>query len=290
MENTENTEIEKTENKSVEEIATAPKATEEQNAQNVNNGEKASKAISKEERIAKVREDLAFLSEHFPKSFNSEGECHPFKIGIFNDLAERVQAIAPEMSKTRIRVALRAFTTRWRYLEAVKVNAMRIDIDGNPVEPVSQEHADFAAKELEESKKKYEEKFAEKKAKQRENYQARRAKRDVAGKQDNAEGNSEEKRQNRKPFKRKPFGDKQRQQNWNQRRNDGKHEKSLDSKPKEEFSPLNPDDIKVGLEVRVLWGSGAVPATVREVVKDKVTVELSMGMVVKVSQDQIGSR
>ncbi|WP_406545943.1 RNA chaperone ProQ [Succinimonas sp.] len=290
--------------------------------------------VRKAEKIAKVRSDVDFLCEHFPANFIKEGRedasPRPLRIGIFNDLVERIAAIDPEFSKSRIRAALRVYTTRWSYLECVKAGAPRIDIDGNEVDVVSQEHADYAAKEYQESRARYEAVLAERKKNRRPFFRKKSAENaeNAAGGAEEQSGDGEQNRIRRRNdgdktggerrFRsrgdrndrnerndrngRNPRGDRNDRNSGGERslrrpfRPEGApakpadDEKPLGSRPREEFAPLTQEEIVPGLEVRVLWGSGSVPATVREVVRDKVTVELSMGMVVKVSSDQIGQK
>ena len=281
----------------------------------------------KAEKIAKVRSDVDFLCEHFPVSFIKEGRedasPRPLRIGIFNDLVERVAAIDPDFSKSRIRAALRVYTTRWNYLECVKAGVPRIDIDGNEVDVVSQEHADYAAKEYQESRARYEAVLAERKKNRRPFFRKKNAEEGAGDQERDGEQNRSRRRNDgdkaggertggERKFRgrgdrndrngRNGRGDKNDRASGGERlarksfRPEGASakpaadEKPLGSRPREEFAPLPQENIVPGLEVRVLWGSGSVPATVREVVRDKVTVELSMGMVVKVSSDQIGQK
>ncbi|MBT1136468.1 hypothetical protein JR040_38010, partial [Pseudomonas sp. PAH14] len=48
---------------------------------------------------------MAFLAERFPHCFSAEGEARPLKIGIFQDLVDRV-AGEMNLSKTQLRSAL----------------------------------------------------------------------------------------------------------------------------------------------------------------------------------------
>lgn len=42
-------------------------------------------------KLNSSKEVIAFLAERFPLCFSAEGEARPLKIGIFQDLVERVQ-------------------------------------------------------------------------------------------------------------------------------------------------------------------------------------------------------
>ncbi|ECN7859572.1 TPA: RNA chaperone ProQ, partial [Salmonella enterica subsp. enterica serovar Typhi] len=41
-------------------------------------------------KLNSSKEVIAFLAERFPHCFSAEGEARPLKIGIFQDLVERV--------------------------------------------------------------------------------------------------------------------------------------------------------------------------------------------------------
>lgn len=96
---------------------------------------------------------LAYLYETFPLCFIAEGETKPLKIGLFQDLAERL-ADDSKVSKTQLRVALRRYTSSWRYLKSVKAGAQRVDLDGQPCGELEQEHIDHAQTMLKESQEK----------------------------------------------------------------------------------------------------------------------------------------
>lgn len=66
-------------------------------------------------KLNSSKEVIAFLAERFPHCFSAEGEARPLKIGIFQDLVERVGG-EMNLSKTQLRSALRLYTSSWRYL------------------------------------------------------------------------------------------------------------------------------------------------------------------------------
>ncbi|CGA77621.1 ProP effector [Salmonella enterica subsp. enterica serovar Typhi] len=80
-------------------------------------------------KLNSSKEVIAFLAERFPHCFSAEGEARPLKIGIFQDLVERVGG-EMNLSKTQLRSALRLYTSSWRYLYGVKPGATRVDLDG----------------------------------------------------------------------------------------------------------------------------------------------------------------
>ncbi|MCL4121529.1 UNVERIFIED_CONTAM: hypothetical protein GTU68_042551 [Idotea baltica] len=105
------------------------------------------------EKLANSKEVIAYIAERFPKCFILEGEAQPLKIGIFQDLSERLSD-DPKVSKTQLRAGLRQYTSSWRYLHGVKPGASRVDLDGNPCGELEEEHIEHAKATLEESKAK----------------------------------------------------------------------------------------------------------------------------------------
>ena len=82
-------------------------------------------------KLNSSKEVIAFLAERFPHCFSAEGEARPLKIGIFQDLVDRV-AGEMNLSKTQLRSALRLYTSSWRYLYGVKPGATRVDLEMLP--------------------------------------------------------------------------------------------------------------------------------------------------------------
>jgi len=97
-----------------------------------------------------IKETLELLYKTFPKAFVKEGDVKPLKIGIFDDLKEKVASIEG-LSVSKVRAALRLYTSRLKYLYSVKEGAPRIDIDGNDCgDKVSAEHANYAKDRIKE--------------------------------------------------------------------------------------------------------------------------------------------
>lgn len=69
-------------------------------------------------KLNSSKEVIAFLAERFPHCFSAEGEARPLKIGIFQDLVERVGG-EMNLSKTQLRSALRLYTSSWRTCTAL---------------------------------------------------------------------------------------------------------------------------------------------------------------------------
>ena len=199
------------------------------------------------EKLKNSKEVIAYIAECFPKCFTLEGEAKPLKIGIFQDLAERLTD-DPKVSKTQLRAALRQYTSSWRYLHGVKPGAVRVDLDGNPAGELDEEHVEHAKTALAESKAKV---------------QARR--------KEQAQKAREEGKAKAKPAAKKPQG-RRPQQNKVQKA----------AKPVETRA-LNADEVKVGNQVNVNMGKGNMAATIVEINKEDVRVQLTNGlqMVVK---------
>lgn len=102
-------------------------------------------------KLNSSKEVIAFLAERFPHCFSAEGEARPLKIGIFQDLVERVGG-EMNLSKTQLRSALRLYTSSWRYLYGVKPGATRVDLDGNPCGELEEQHVEHARSSLKKPK------------------------------------------------------------------------------------------------------------------------------------------
>jgi len=194
---------------------------------------------------------IEFLATRFPNSFSVKGDAKPLKIGIFADIAETIKEEDP-VSKTQIRHALRRYTNSWRYLEAVVKGGQRVDLDGNDVETLTEEHVQHAQVQLAESKAKFDEKRKAKNKKDKNSYK----------KSAKSVGN---------PPKRKPKSEYK-----------GSKPKAAASKPL-----VANDDFSNGKSVLVKLGASPVAATIVESTKDEVSVQLSSGMVMKVNKENI---
>ncbi|GAM70027.1 proQ protein [Vibrio sp. JCM 19236] len=200
------------------------------------------------EKLKTTKEVIAYIAECFPKCFTLEGEAKPLKIGIFQDLAERLNE-DEKVSKTQLRQALRQYTSSWRYLHGVKPGAVRVDLDGNECGELEQEHVDHAQQALAESKARVAARRKEQADKAREEQKAKRA----ANKTKKVPARKSKPRTEQKP------------------------------KAPVETRALNSDEIAVGNNVNVNMGKGNMAATIVEVNKDDVRVQLNNGlqMVVK---------
>lgn len=105
--------------------------------------------LQREKSREAVRHVLKWLSETFPKAFDVEGAIRPLKIGIYNDIMAYVNANGGlTFSMSKLRKALVVFTGRMQYLTCVKMRDMRVDLNGEDVEQVSEEAAKIAAEKI----------------------------------------------------------------------------------------------------------------------------------------------
>ena len=191
---------------------------------------------------------IEFLANKFPESFSIKGPAKPLKIGIFTDIAEQIGEEDP-VSKTQVRHALRRYTNSWRYLEAVEKGGMRVDLSGADVEALTEEHIEHAKQQLAESKAKFE----DKRKAQGKKEQPKKAARNV-----------------KNPPKRTP-----------------KSAPKSDNTAKVAKELVSNEDFSVGKSVLVKVGMKPMAGTIVEAVKDEVSVQLSSGMVMKVSKESI---
>ena len=201
---------------------------------------------------------MACLAERFPQCFSAEGEARPLKVGIFQDLVERVGG-EMNLSKTQLRAALRLYTSSWRYLYGVKPGAIRVDLDGNPCGELEEQHVAHARQQLEEAKARVQAQRASQQAKKREAAAA-------AGQQE--EGARRE---------RKPRPQVRRKEGTEQR----KPRPAVAKAPREEprLTPVSDlTALSVGQALKVKAGNNAMDATVLEITKDGVRVQLTSGL------------
>ncbi|MRS16125.1 RNA chaperone ProQ [Enterobacteriaceae bacterium RIT691] len=214
-------------------------------------------------KLNSSKEVIAFLAERFPQCFSAEGEARPLKIGIFQDLVARVEG-EMNLSKTQLRSALRLYTSSWRYLYGIKAGATRVDLDGNACGVLDEQHVTHARQQLEEAKARVQAQRAEQQAKKREAAIA-------AGEPVDAP------RRERKPrpaAPRKEAGDRK-------PRNPAKPAvaKAPRVEREERFTPVSDlSALTVGQSLKVKAGNNAMDATVLEITKDGVRVQLTSGM------------
>lgn len=213
-------------------------------------------------KLNSSKEVIAFLAERFPHCFSAEGEARPLKIGIFQDLVARVEG-EMNLSKTQLRSALRLYTSSWRYLYGIKAGATRVDLDGNPCGVLDEQHVEHARKQLEEAKARVQAQRAEQQAKKREAAAA-------AGEQEDAPRRERKAR----PAPRRKEGGEQRKP-----RTDKPVAKPQRAPREERHTPVSDlSALTVGQNLKVKAGNNAMDATVLEITKDGVRVQLTSGM------------
>lgn len=195
-------------------------------------------------KLKNSKEVIAYLAEIFPNCFSIKGEAKPLKIGIFQDLSQRLKD-DEHVSNTLLRSALRQYTSSWRYLHGVKAGSKRIDLDGQDVADVEQEHVEHAQQKLKESKEK------------------------VFGNKAQAK---------KEAPKATPKDDKTKVPRRNRKSNPPKAAKA---------KVIPSEQLKTGMQIRVLVGKAPMPGVITEIVKNEITVQLNTGMQVKVKQEHI---
>ncbi|CUA82756.1 sRNA-binding protein [Pseudidiomarina woesei] len=210
-------------------------------------------------KLTNTKEVIAYLAEKFPECFSLEGEAKPLKIGIFEELAERLKD-DETVSKTRIRTALRHYTNSWRYLRAVKVGAVRVDLDGAEAGIIEDDHQQHAEQALAESKAAAAERAATKR-------KAQQAAAKSAG-DNNAKAKASaaaaRKARAKSPAKPKSTGT------------------AKATKPSVNLTAAQHDQLQVGQQVQVKAGKVPVAGQVTEIDRDDIHVQLQNGLAVKV--------
>ncbi|EXU77294.1 MULTISPECIES: RNA chaperone ProQ [Erwinia] len=221
-------------------------------------------------KLNSSKEVITFLAERFPQCFSAEGEARPLKIGIFQDLVERVQG-EMNLSKTQLRSALRLYTSSWRYLYGIKAGATRVDLDGNPCGVLDEQHVEHARKQLEEAKARVQAHREQQQAKKRE------------------AGEETAPRRPRKPA-RKPAaeGERPRQARNKPQSNSAERQPTAAPKASPRTAPVTDTRaLQVGQSIKVTAGKNAMDATILEVTKDGVRVQLASGLAMIVRAEHL---
>ncbi|MFJ2975184.1 RNA chaperone ProQ [Kluyvera sp. NPDC087067] len=214
-------------------------------------------------KLNSSKEVIAFLAERFPQCFSAEGEARPLKVGIFQDLVERVEG-EMNLSKTQLRSALRLYTSSWRYLYGIKAGAVRVDLDGNPCGELDEQHVAHARQQLEEAKARVQAQRAEQQAKKREAAAA-------AGEAGDA---PRRERKPRPPVRRKEGAERKPRAAAAQ-----PAAKPVREVREEKLTPVSDLSVlTVGQSLKVKAGNNAMDATILEITKDGVRVQLTSGM------------
>lgn len=227
--------------------------------------------MENQHKLNSIKEIIAFLAERFPLCFSAQGEARPLKIGIFQDLVERVLG-DENLSKTQLRSALRLYTSSWRYLHGIKIGAQRVDLDGNPCGELEQQHVDHARQQLEEAKVRVQVQRAEQNAKKREADRALAPKPPrPANKKPAVEAETRATPETPKP-----------------RPQQAREPRTTKDKPHpRQISTINVSKLKAGQTVKVRAGQQAMDATVLAVAKDGIRVQLSSGLAMIVRAEHL---
>ncbi|MFR0653472.1 RNA chaperone ProQ [Pantoea sp. SIMBA_079] len=205
-------------------------------------------------KLNSSKEVIAFLAERFPHCFSAEGEARPLKIGIFQDLVERVQG-ENSPSKTQLRSALRLYTSSWRYLYGIKAGATRVDLDGNACGVLDEQHVEHARKQLEEAKARVQAQREQQRAKKRE------------------AGEESAERRPRKPRPQTP--------------RTGAAERNAAPRPPRAKPVTDTSALQPGQTIKVTAGKSAMDATILEITKDGVRVQLASGLAMIVRAEHL---
>jgi len=210
-----------------------------------------------------TKDIITYLTEKFPECFSVKGPVKPLKVGIFQDLATKL-VDDETVSKTRLRQALRHYTSSWRYLKVIKQGSFRVDIDGNDVAEIDENQATYASKTLKESQ----EKFGNKK---------------------------EQDKGNKKPYKgnsakaaegvKKTFT-KSKTENFKSVTSAKRKVVKKDLPP---LTPVESDSISVGSKVKVKLGNAPMNAAIIDISGKDISVQLDSGMVIKTQLKNIYS-
>lgn len=229
-------------------------------------------------KLTDVKDVIAFLAQRFPKCFSAEGETKPLKIGIFKDLAEQVTD-QEVLSRTRLRQALRRYTSSWRYLKCVAKGGLRIDLNGEQGAALEADHIEYAAKALEQSKARFEKnrKALKDNLKNKKSYKKSQNDTGESDKKKVKLGRGQQRADNNKGLASATAIDKG-------GRKHKKRDKSSDKRPvvqTVELLPLPEDKRTSGTPVLVKFGNSPVLGVIKEVNKGDVHVELNSGMVIR---------
>ncbi|PWD66691.1 RNA chaperone ProQ [Pectobacterium parmentieri] len=245
-------------------------------------------------KLNSSKEVIAFLAERFPLCFTTEGETRPLKIGIFQDLVERVPE-SDNVSKTQLRSALRLYTSSWRYLYGVKLGAQRVDLDGNPCGELEQQHVDHARTQLEEAKARVQAQRAEQQAKKREaagdTADAARTPRPAQRRTPRRDASNDASRnhasQNHAPRKPRQSSPGQSQSSSQQPANAQPRQAKPANNERQRVAVTDVSKLQIGQEIKVRAGKDAMDATVLEIAKGEVRVQLASGLAMIVRAEHL---
>ncbi len=231
-------------------------------------------------KLNSSKDVIAFLAERFPLCFTTEGETRPLKIGIFQDLVTRVPD-TDNVSKTQLRSALRLYTSSWRYLYGIKLGAQRVDLDGNACGDLEQQHVDHARKQLEEAKARVQAQRAEQQAKRR-----------AAGETVERPARPRPANSKTTPRRERPAADQAPRKPRTPRPVTDSAAPQRANRPERAAQPprvtvTDISTLKIGQEIKVRAGKDAMDATVLEIAKGEVRVQLASGLAMIVRAEHL---
>jgi hypothetical protein len=98
----------------------------------------------------KAATDTRALLKDLQERFEAFRNFSPLAIGI----DKQVFAVLPELSKKSLRLAMRSHTISTRYLKEMEKGTVRLNLDGTPADPVTDENRQHATEQLRERFKK----------------------------------------------------------------------------------------------------------------------------------------
>lgn len=217
-----------------------------------------------ETKALTTKEIIALLAKKFPACFSTEGQAKALKVGIFQEIAEQLTE-EDNVSKTRLRQALRHYTSSWRYLKSIKLGAPRVDLTGEKAAEIDQEQADYAAQTLKESQEKFGHKVQNKNAN--------------SAKEQKAHPDAAKKTAAKKHNKFKNVKSSKADNNTSKKA----------AKPAVELKPVAQGEIVVGAKVKVKFGNAPMEAVITEIAGSDVQVQLASGMVIKTQVEKLFS-
>ncbi|HGJ5855557.1 RNA chaperone ProQ [Arsenophonus nasoniae] len=231
-------------------------------------------------KLNSSKEIIAFLAKRFPHCFIAEGEARPLKIGIFQDIVARLTE-EDGISKTQLRSALRMYTSSWRYLYGVKEGAKRVDLDGNDCGDLETEHVAYARQQLIEAKARIHAQRTEQKLKKREFQQK-------APKTDNEKAlpATSSKRNGALRSTTKEINKKNKHYSYSKNQAKKAHNSKTANLTKLQ-SVTDISTLKVGQVLKVMVGQSIVDASVLEIAKDGVRVQLTTGLAMIVRAEHL---
>ncbi|WP_063656709.1 RNA chaperone ProQ [Candidatus Arsenophonus triatominarum] len=233
-------------------------------------------------KLNSSKEIIAFLAKRFPQCFIAEGKARPLKIGIFQDIVARLTE-EDGISKTQLRSALRMYTSSWRYLYGVKEGAKRVDLDGNDCGDLKSEHVEYARQQLMDAKARIQAQRTEQKVRKRE-FQQKVQK--VDNEKILSATSSKKSVSSRSTTKIKEINKRHKHHSCSKNQAKKTHNSKMANLAKLQ-SVTDISTLKVGQVLKVMVGQSIVDASVLEIAKDGVRVQLPTGLAMIVRAEHL---